>query len=204
MIKFETGRCSYDEVRDHQRKESQIKGELLLINHMKDEHIPVWTPNWGWSVFLNFTRDWCLLLSDGLMLMFWKHSTFWASWTWSSSDASTCIYRNYRQTPTVIQRCLQKGLEDHGYRPHHVGSCSLRSDGLQAFCTEKVLSSFKQSLTQQAQGKGNRRKARGQAGRPTTDFTCVQCSRDCHSRIEHSSHTRSRLCISITTQSATP
>ena len=155
-------------------------------------------------IFLNFTRDWCLLLSDGLMFMFWKHSTFWASWTWSSSDASTCIYRNYRQTPTVIQRCLQKGLEDHGYRPHHVGSCSLRSDGLQAFCTEKVLSSFKQSLTQQAQGKGNRRKARGQAGRPTTDFTCVQCSRDCHSRIEHSSHTRSRLCISITTQSATP
>ena len=45
MIKFETGRCSCDEVHDHQRKESQIKGELLLINQMKDEHIPVLTSN---------------------------------------------------------------------------------------------------------------------------------------------------------------
>ena len=41
MIKFETVRCSCDEVDVHQRKESQIKGELPLINHMKDEQISV-------------------------------------------------------------------------------------------------------------------------------------------------------------------
>ena len=41
MIKFETARCLCDEVHVHQRKESQIKGELLSINHMKDEQIPV-------------------------------------------------------------------------------------------------------------------------------------------------------------------
>ena len=45
MIKFETARCLCDEVHVHQRKESQIKGELLLINHMKDEQIPVLTSN---------------------------------------------------------------------------------------------------------------------------------------------------------------
>lgn len=41
MIKFETGRCSCHEVDVHQRKESSIKGELWLINHMKDEQISV-------------------------------------------------------------------------------------------------------------------------------------------------------------------
>ena len=62
-----------DEVHVHQRKESQIKGELLSINHMKEEQIPVLTSNLGWSVILNFTRDlFCLLLSDGLMSRFWK------------------------------------------------------------------------------------------------------------------------------------
>ena len=41
MIKFKTGRCSCDEVDVHQRKESQVKGELSSIYHMKDEQISV-------------------------------------------------------------------------------------------------------------------------------------------------------------------
>ena len=41
MIKFETGRCSCHGDDVHQRKESQIKGELSLINHMKGEQITV-------------------------------------------------------------------------------------------------------------------------------------------------------------------
>ena len=69
---------------------------------------------------------------------------------------------------------------------------------------QKGLSSFEQSLTQQAEAKRKRRKARGQADRPSTDFTYVQCGRDCRSRVGLSSHTRSRHCISITTQSANP
>ena len=68
----------------------------------------------------------------------------------------------------------------------------------------KGLSSFEQSLTQQAEAKRKRRKARGQAYRPATDFTCVQCGRDYHSCVGLSSHTRSRRCISITIQRATP
>ena len=69
---------------------------------------------------------------------------------------------------------------------------------------KKGLSSFEHSLTQQAKVKRKRRKARSQAERPATDFTCVQCGRDSHSRVGLSSHTRSRRCISITTQRATP
>ena len=41
MIKFETGRCSCLEDDVHQRKESQTKVELPLINHMKSEQITV-------------------------------------------------------------------------------------------------------------------------------------------------------------------
>ena len=41
MIKFETGWCSCHEDDVHQRKESQIKGELSLINHKKGEQITV-------------------------------------------------------------------------------------------------------------------------------------------------------------------
>ena len=94
----------------------------------------------------------------------------------------------------------KRGLKGQGYRPHHVGSCSLSADGLKA----DRLSSLEQSLTQQAEAKRKRRKARGQADRPATDFTCVQFSRDCHSRVGLSSHARFRRCISITTQSTTP
>ena len=38
------------------------------------------------------------------------------------------------QTPIAIQKRLQKRLEGHGCRPHQVGSCSLRLDGLEADC----------------------------------------------------------------------
>ena len=69
---------------------------------------------------------------------------------------------------------------------------------------QKGLSSFEQSLTQQAEAKRKKKKARGQADRPATDFTCVQCGRDCHFRVGFPSYTRSRRYISITTQRATP
>ena len=35
------GRCSGHDVDVHQKKDIQIKGEMLLISHMKDEHITV-------------------------------------------------------------------------------------------------------------------------------------------------------------------
>ena len=31
----------------------------------------------------------------------------------------------------------KRGLKGQGYRPHHVGSCSLSADGLKADCTER-------------------------------------------------------------------
>ena len=67
---------------------------------------------------------------------------------------------------------------------------------------QKDLSSFEQSLTQQAEVKHQSRKARGQAERLAKDFTCAKCERDCHSRIGLSSHTQ--RCTRIITQSATP
>ena len=112
-------------------------------------------------------------------------------------------YKPDRKTPNAIRRCLQKGLKDHGCRPHHEGSCSVRPDDLEADCAERpVQLTQQQSLTQQqAEAKRLRRKARGQADRPATDFTCVQSGKDCHSRIGLSNQTRSRLCFRITTQS---
>ena len=41
------------------------------------------------------------------------------------------------QTSTAIQRCLPKGLKGRGYRPQHVGSCSLRPNGLKEDCAER-------------------------------------------------------------------
>ena len=69
---------------------------------------------------------------------------------------------------------------------------------------QKGLSSFEQSLIQQAEAKRQRGKARGQADRTARDFSCVQCGRDCNSRIGLTSHIRSRRCIRITTQSTSP
>ena len=45
------------------------------------------------------------------------------------------------------------------------------------------------TISQKAEAKRKRRKAQDQADRPVTDSICIQCSRDCHSRIGRSSHT---------------
>ena len=55
---------------------------------------------------------------------------------------------------------------------------------------QKGLSNFKETLAQQHREKRMRRKAAAHADRPTSDFVCVLCHRDCHSRIGLVSHTR--------------
>ena len=52
------------------------------------------------------------------------------------------------------------------------------------------LSNFEETLAQQHREKRMRRKAAAHADRPASDFVCVLCHRDCHSRIGLVSHTR--------------
>ena len=52
------------------------------------------------------------------------------------------------------------------------------------------LSNFEETLAQQHKEKRTRRKAAAHADRPASDFACVLCHRDCHSRIGLVSHTR--------------
>ena len=64
-----------------------------------------------------------------------------------------------RQSPTAIQRCLQNGLEGHGYRPHHVGSCILRPAGLEADCALRKACPASNSHSHNRLRKRQRRKA---------------------------------------------
>ena len=68
MIKFETGRCSCNEDDVHERKESQIKGELSLINHMKGEQITVAVTNIKLRVICHFKFHYGFVL---LALVYW-------------------------------------------------------------------------------------------------------------------------------------
>ena len=52
------------------------------------------------------------------------------------------------------------------------------------------LSNVEETLAQQHRKKRMRRKAAAHADRPASDFVCVLCHRDCHSRIGLASHTR--------------
>ena len=52
------------------------------------------------------------------------------------------------------------------------------------------LSNFEETLDQQHRDKRMTRKAAAHANRPASDFVCVLCHRDCHSRIGLVCHTR--------------
>ena len=67
---------------------------------------------------------------------------------------------------------------------------------------QKGLFNFEETLTEQHREWRMRRKAAAHADRPASDFVCVLCHRDCHSRIGLVSHTR--RCTRINTLSATP
>ena len=55
---------------------------------------------------------------------------------------------------------------------------------------QKGLSNFEETLAQRHREKRMRRKAAAHADRPASDFVCVLCHRDCHSRIGLVSHNR--------------
>ena len=67
---------------------------------------------------------------------------------------------------------------------------------------QQGLLEFQETLAEQAETKRQTRKARNQGDRPATDHICSLCGRDCHSRIDLSSHTR--RCSRASNQSATP
>ena len=52
------------------------------------------------------------------------------------------------------------------------------------------LSQFEEALVQQAEAKRQSRKQQNQGAGQGTDWICLQCGRDCHSRIGLFSHTR--------------
>lgn len=54
----------------------------------------------------------------------------------------------------------------------------------------KGLSKFEKTLAQQHEAKRMRRKAAAQADRPASNFICILCHRDCHSRVGLASHSR--------------
>ena len=64
------------------------------------------------------------------------------------------------------------------------------------------LSQFEETLVQQAEGKRKSQKQQNQGAGQGTDWICLQCGRDCHSRIGLFSHTR--RCSKSSVQSMTP
>ena len=130
----------------------------------------------------------------------------WYTWRTAGSPRISSTVRWHKANAGQPDSNCDTKTSANGYRPHHVGSCSLRLNVLEADCALRKacppLNSHSHNRLRQRE-RGERPDAKltyririslasSAAGiaTPASDFP--------------SSHTRSRLCIIITTQSATP
>ena len=108
---------------------------------------------------------------------------------------------SHSQPTTAIQRCVQDRPKALNIDKNNWEATALKQSAWRQ-TVQKSLSNYEETLAQPHREKRMRRKAAAHADRGASDFVCVLCHRDCHSRIGLVSHTR--RCIRINTYSAIP